>query len=91
MLHIKKIKTLYGLRYAVVEDFEHIKVALDAKGNPIKEGKKVKYIKEIKQLPIDYGNGIAIFSLDEAGLNKARALQKKLNRKAKFNKKVKSA
>lgn len=80
MLHIRKIKTFHGLRYAVVELFTHYTPRLDHKGNPIKSKGKVDYKKEETYHAVEYGKGknikVAIFPVTKAGLAQAKEVQK---------------
>lgn len=80
MLHIRKIKTMYGVRYAVVDLFTHYTPKIDSKGNPIKSKGKVEYTKQETYHAVEYGKGknikIAIFPLTKAGLAQAKEVQK---------------
>lgn len=79
MVHIRKIKTLYGLKYAVVDKFTHFEPKLDKKGN-LPANSKVDYEKKEKYYAVEYGRGIdtkiAIFPLTEEGLQQAKEVQK---------------
>lgn len=67
MLHIKKIKTWYGVRYAVVEPFTSYTVV------------EKKTIKTVADYPIEYktsnGLAVAVFPLTEEGLAKAKEVR----------------
>lgn len=79
MLHIRKIKTLYGLKYAVVDLFTHYAPKLDKKGQPLSNG-KLEYEKKEVYHAVEYGKGmdtkVAIFPLTETGLQQAKEVQK---------------
>lgn len=79
MLHIRKIKTLSGLKYAVVDLFTHYSPKLDKFGNPIKKNDKVDYDKKETYHAVEYGSGKnirpAIFPLTESGLAQAKVIQ----------------
>ena len=80
MLHIRKIKTLHGLRYAVVDLYTHFTPKLDKLGNPIKVKGKVEYTKQETYHAVDYGKGknikVAIFPVTKEGLAQAKEVQK---------------
>lgn len=80
MVHIRKAKTMYGLRYAVVDLFKHYKPRLDSKGNVIKAKGKVVYDKQETYHAVEYGKGkntkVAIFPLTNQGLQQAKEVQK---------------
>lgn len=69
MLHIKTIKTWYGLRYAVVESFTSYTTTLEK-----------KTIKTVADYPIEYktANGLAVASFPHTkeGLEKAKEVRK---------------
>ncbi|WP_341323382.1 hypothetical protein NSQ62_07880 [Solibacillus sp. FSL H8-0523] len=73
MLHIRKIKTMYGLRYAVVDLFPYYKTVVN------KLNKKVEYVKAAEYHSIEYQeNGkikVAIFELSAEGLERAKEVQ----------------
>lgn len=78
MVHIRKIKTMYGLRYAVVDLFTYYTPRLDRLGKPIKKNGKVDYDKKETYHAVEYGIGnkqVAIFPLTDAGLQQAKAVQ----------------
>lgn len=72
MVHIKKIKTWYGTKYAVVE--EHVSEVSDEDGNKSTERNyfAVEYKVGKKVSP-------AIFPLTDEGLKKAREIQSLFN------------
>jgi hypothetical protein len=85
MVHIKKIKTFYGVKYAVVDSFTSTTVVEDKLG-------KMTSRTETKDYPVEYAIGTgkdkmtlpAIFDVTEEGLEKAKeiqALYKKKNNK----------
>ncbi|MFJ7982448.1 hypothetical protein ACIQ1D_19480 [Lysinibacillus xylanilyticus] len=80
MIHIRKIKTMYGLRYAVVDLFTHYTPKIDRMGNPIKVKGKVDYNKQETYHAVEYGKGkntkLAIFPLTKQGLEQAKEVQK---------------
>ena len=80
MLHIRKINTWYGLRYAVVDLFTHYSPKLDRFGKPIKKNNKVEYNKQETYHAVDYGTGKnirpAIFPVTKEGLAQAKEVQK---------------
>lgn len=69
MIHIKKIKTLQGMKYAVVELFTS--TTKDLFNNDVTKS---------EFLPVDYKVGKvsypAIFALNEEGLSEAKKIQK---------------
>lgn len=96
MARIEIIKTWYGNRYAVVDDFKHYPVSRNAKGEIItkKNGKREETLTEVAYTKhaVEYSVGkgeenirVAIFSLDKEGLKRAKevlALYNKGNKKA---------
>jgi len=68
MLHIKKIKTWYGVRYAVVEPFTSHTVV------------DKRTITTTADYPVEYktanGLAVAVFPLTAEGLAKAKEVQK---------------
>lgn len=94
MAHIKKVKTFYGLRYAVVEQHTStIVVREKAKSEDAKDTKKV--ISKTEDLVVEYktGTGVnekivpALFPVTDEGLAQAREIQALFNKKGKKNKK----
>ncbi|MEQ6356541.1 hypothetical protein ABNX05_18115 [Lysinibacillus sp. M3] len=83
MLHIRKIKTMYGLRYAVVDLFTHYAVKLDKFGKSVKKNGKVEYDKKQTYHAVDYSGGVAIFPVTSNGLLQAKAVQKSVKAGAK--------
>jgi len=81
-LRIETINTMYGKRYAVVEDFKHFPASRDVKGNVVTSGtgKNKKTVTEVAYTrhAIDYKHGNntypAIFSYDKEGLAKAKEI-----------------
>lgn len=81
-LRIEIINTMYGKRYAVVEDFKHHPASRDVKGNVVTKGngkgKKVVTDTVFTRHAIDYKHGDklypAIFSYDKEGLAKAKEI-----------------
>lgn len=73
MLHIRKIKTMYGLRYAVVNLFPYYKTVTD------KFNKHIEYVKAAEYHAVEYKeNGkikVAIFELSADGLKRAKEVQ----------------
>jgi len=73
MVHIRKIKTLYGLKYAVVDLFTHFPTTIDKYG-------KSHVNKVTEHLTVDYKRGKetlpAIFDLTAEGLADAKEVQK---------------
>lgn len=73
MVHIKKIKTIHGLRYAVVQPYTSYK----------KVGKN-EYVAVTKDYAVEYQNGnkygdkisVAIFPVTPQGLELAKEVQK---------------
>lgn len=69
MLHIKKIKTWYGVRYAVVEAFTSYTTTADK-----------KTVKTVADYPVEYktanGLAVAVFPNTKEGLEKAREVRK---------------
>jgi len=76
MVHIKKIKTLYGLRYAVVEPFTSTTKDKDGKVVTRTEDYAVEYKSGDKVFP-------AIFPVTDEGLAKAKEIQKLFKKKKK--------
>lgn len=76
MVHIRKIKTLYGLRYAVVDLFKF--ATKDNDGNIVtkEEYHAVEYKQGDKVFP-------AIFPVTEEGLEKAKEIQTIFKKKRK--------
>lgn len=76
MLQIRKIRTMYGLKYAVVDLFTHYKAVTDKKGQPVKQKGKPVLDKVQEYHAIEYGNGrntkVAIFPLTDEGLAQAK-------------------
>lgn len=76
MVHIKKIKTLYGLRYAVVEPFTS--TTKDKDGN---------VVTRTEDYAVEYKSGDnvfpAIFPVTDEGLAKAKDIQKLFKKKKK--------
>jgi hypothetical protein len=68
MLHIKKIKTWYGVRYAVVEPFTSYTTTADK-----------KTVKVVADYPVEYktanGLAVAVFPLTAEGLAKAKEVR----------------
>ena len=79
MLHIRKIKTLYGLKYAVVDLFTYYTPKLDRFGNQIKKNGEIIYDKNESYHAVEYGSDRntrpAIFPLTESGLQQAKEVQ----------------
>lgn len=81
-LSIEIINTMYGKRYAVVEDFKHFPASRDTKGNIVVKGtgKGQKVITEeaYTRHAIDFKQGEntypAIFEFSKAGLAKAKEI-----------------
>lgn len=73
MVHIKKIKTWYGAKYAVVK--EHISQTTDDDGNMVKSK---------DYFSVEYKNGReiqpAIFPLTDEGLERAKKIQSLYNK-----------
>ena len=73
MLHIRKIKTLYGLRYAVVDLFPYYKTVTD------KLNKKIEYVKTAEYHAVEYKVGntirVATFEVSDEGLKRAKEVQ----------------
>lgn len=73
MVHIRKIKTWYGLKYAVVDLVDTYRTHVDKNGKvsyeKVKEYQTVDYEVEDEVFP-------AIFPLTEEGLNRAKEVQK---------------
>ena len=73
MVHIRKIKTLHGLRYAVVAPHKSSTTKLD------KNGKQIPVTKT-EFLAVEYKSGDnvfpAIFPVTDDGLQKAKEVQK---------------
>jgi hypothetical protein len=73
MLHIKKVKTFSGIKYAVVDAFTYI--TTDAEG---------KTVKKTEHFPVEFTTGTgfskktepAVFPANEEGLKKAKEIQK---------------
>lgn len=93
MVRIEIIKTWYGNRYAVVEDFKHYPASRDAKGNVLtkQKGKRTEVVTDVAYTThaVDYklkGDDelrVAIFPLTEEGLKEAKevlTLYKKNNK-----------
>ena len=82
MLHIRKIKTMYGLRYAVVDKFPYWKTIVG-------KDKKTHLEKVEEYHAVEYKVGseykVAIFELTEDGLERAKEVQS-LFRKGQKNK-----
>lgn len=80
MVHIRKIKTMYGLKYAVVDLFTHYKAITDKFGKPVKKNGKQAYDKQETYHAVEYGTGKnirpAIFPLTKDGLAQAKEVQK---------------
>ena len=76
MVHIKKIKTLYGLRYAVVEPFTS--TTKDKDGN---------FVTKTEEHAVEYKQGDkvfpAIFPVTAEGLEKAKEIQNLFKKKKK--------
>lgn len=73
MAHIKKIKTIYGMRYAVVEPFTSETKNL--------KGEKVVTTKEYSvEYKRDKEIALAIFPVTEEGLIEAKEVQKLFNK-----------
>jgi len=68
MVHIRKIKTLYGLRYAVVDEFTSTTKDKDGKVITKTEYHAIEYKQGDKIFP-------AIFPVTEEGLEKAKEIQ----------------
>lgn len=87
MLHIRKIKTMYGVRYAVVDLFTHYTPKIDRLGNPSKKNGKVDYDKQETYHAVEYGTGKnirpAIFPVTESGLAQAKEVQKLFKKEGK--------
>lgn len=88
MLHIRKIKTMYGLRYAVVDLFTHYTPKLDRFGKPFKNNGKVDYDKKETYHAVEYGTSMkttrpAIFPITQSGLADAIAVQKLFKKEGK--------
>ena len=73
MVHIRKINTMYGLKYAVVDLFTHFPTTIDKYG-------KSHVNKVTEYLTVDYKQGKetlpAIFDLTAEGLADAKEVQK---------------
>lgn len=84
MVHIKKVKTFHGIRYAVVDSFTSTTVIEDRNGN-----KSVKTT--TKDYPVEYKTGTghnerivpAVFPVTVEGLAKAKEVQKLFKNKSK--------
>lgn len=78
MMHIRKINTLYGQKYAIVDLFTFYKTNVNQKTGEVSSEKKVDY------RTVDYkkNNEIypAIFEADADGLKKAKEIQKLLKK-----------
>jgi hypothetical protein len=80
MLHIRKVKTFSGLKYAVVDEFTY--VTTDSEG---------KTVKKTEHFPVEYKTGTgfntriepALFPVTEEGLKRAKEIQKLFKNKRK--------
>ena len=81
MARIEIIKTWYGNKYAVVEDFKHYPVSRDEKGNTLTVGKGKKPQTDVAYTnhAVEYKVGkeekdvrVAIFPLTKEGLKEAK-------------------
>lgn len=70
-MHINKIKTMYGLKYAVTD----VSFTFDKKGNKVPYTHAVEYVSGERKEP-----KVAIFPLTDEGLEQARELRKELQK-----------